>query len=438
MVKFLKRYQLTTVAVVILLGFSKLGFAAPEKAENTVGPLPLKEIQRFAEIFDKIKQDYVEPISDEELLNHAIKGMLSGLDPHSVYLNASGYENLQVDTEGQFGGLGIEIVVEDGLLKVVSPIDDTPASRAGMQAGDLITQIDGHKTAGMTQVETIELMRGKPGTKVKLKVVRKGEKSPLDITLKRAIINIASVKAKLLDNDYGYIRITQFQRETGLSLRKAIAKLKRQSNRSLTNGSLKGIVLDLRNNPGGILGGAIDVSNSFLSTGGIVSTKGRDADVRNSYDASAPDLLEGTPIVVLVNGGTASAAEIVAGALQDHDRAVIMGTRTFGKGSVQTIFPLNDNAAVKFTTARYYTPNDRSIQATGIAPDIVVEQSVELSSTNTSRSVREADLPGHLENESGQGNTDAENNSTKDHQLTEALKLLKGINIAGSGTKKQG
>ena len=433
MVKILKRHQVIAVLSITLVSFSRLGFATAQGNENQATPLPLKEIQRFAEIFDKIKQDYVEPISDEELLNNAIKGMLSGLDPHSVYLDASGYENLQVDTEGQFGGLGIEIVVEDGRLKVVSPIDDTPASRAGMLSGDLITQIDGHKTAGMTQAETIELMRGKPGTKVKLKVLRKGEKAPLDITLKRAIINIASVRSELLENDYGYIRIAQFQRETGLSLRKSIAKLKRASDRNL-----KGVVLDLRNNPGGILGGAIDVSNSFLSAGGIVSTKGRDANVRNSYDASAPDLLENTPIVVLVNGGTASAAEIVAGALQDHDRAVIMGTRTFGKGSVQTIFPLNDSAAVKFTTARYYTPNDRSIQATGIAPDIVVEQSIELSGVASGRSVREADLPGHLENEAGQGNADKQNSATKDHQLSEALKLLKGINIAGAGANKQG
>ena len=432
MIKLLKDNRLMATIPLLLMAVNQSVFATQDQAESGA-PLPLSEIQRFAEVFDKIKRDYVEPISDEELLDNAIRGMLSGLDPHSVYLDASGYENLQVDTEGQFGGLGIEIVVEEGQLKVVSPIDDTPAARAGMQAGDLITEIDGQKTAGMTQAETIELLRGKPGSRVKLKVVRQGEKKPLIVSLKRAIINIASVKSELLDNDYGYVRITQFQRETGLSLRKAIAKLKRQSDQNL-----KGLVLDLRNNPGGILGGAIDVSNSFLSTGGIVSTKGRDADIRNSYDASAPDLIEGVPIVVLVNGGTASAAEIVAGALQDHDRAVIMGTRTFGKGSVQTIFPLNDAAAVKFTTARYYTPNDRSIQATGIAPDIVVEQRIESLSANNAQRVREADLPGHLENETQSSRTGRDDNISTDHQLSEALKLLKGINIAGAGSQKQG
>ncbi len=432
MTNLLNGYRLIVFIAVLIMAVQLPVFATQEQAE-TSAPLPLSEIQRFAEVFDKIKRDYVEPISDEELLNNAIKGMLSGLDPHSVYLDASGYENLQVDTEGQFGGLGIEIVVEDGQLKVVSPIDDTPAARAGMQAGDLITEIDGQKTLGMTQAETIELLRGKPGSRVKLKIIRAAEKKPLIISLKRAIINIASVKSELLEDDYGYVRITQFQRETGLSLRKAIAKLKRQSNQNL-----KGLVLDLRNNPGGILGGAIDVSNSFLSIGGIVSTKGRDADVRNSYDASAPDLIEGVPIVVLVNGGTASAAEIVAGALQDHDRAVIMGTRTFGKGSVQTIFPLNDAAAVKFTTARYYTPNNRSIQATGIAPDIVVEQRAQSFSANGIQQVRESDLPRHLENESENSSVDQNSASAKDHQLSEALKLLKGINIAGGGSKKQG
>ena len=432
MIKLLNGYRLIAAIPFLLMAVNQPVLATQEQVESGA-PLPLSEIQRFAEVFDKIKRDYVEPISDEELLDNAIRGMLSGLDPHSVYLDASGYENLQVDTEGQFGGLGIEIVVEEGQLKVVSPIDDTPAARAGMQAGDLITEIDGQKTAGMTQAQTIELLRGKPGSRVKLKVVREGERKPLIVSLKRAIINIASVKSELLENDYGYIRITQFQRETGLSLRKAIAKLKRQSDQNL-----KGLVLDLRNNPGGILGGAIDVSNSFLSTGSIVSTKGRDADVGNSYDASAPDLIEGVPIVVLVNGGTASAAEIVAGALQDHDRAVIMGTRTFGKGSVQTIFPLNDAAAVKFTTARYYTPNDRSIQATGIAPDIVVEQQVESLSANGARSVREADLPGHLENETVNSRDGRDSYTNKDHQLSEALKLLKGINIAGAGSQKQG
>ena len=429
-----KNMSLFTGLLTLLISFNPLANATSEQAdEEPSTSLPLEEIQRFAEIFDKIKRDYVESISDKELLTYAIRGMLSGLDPHSVYLDASGYENLQVDTEGQFGGLGIEIAVEQGLLTVISPIDDTPASRAGILAGDIITEIDGTKTLGMSQAQTIEILRGKPGSKVKLKIRRNGDENPLEVTLKRAIVNIASVKSRIIGDNYGYIRITQFQRETGLSLRKAIAKLKRQS-----NNTLNGVVLDLRNNPGGILGGAIDVSNSFLKHGAIVSTKGRKDDVRSSFDASEPDLLEGIPMVVLVNGGSASAAEIVAGALQDHDRAVVMGTRTFGKGSVQTIFPLNDQAAVKFTTARYYTPNDRSIQATGIVPDIIVSQQTELSTVERGQSLREADLPGHLENEAVSQGSDADKGVSDDYQLSEALKILKGIRIAGSGAQKNG
>lgn len=415
------------------------GFAAAAAADRNASDaqspdtLPLEEIQRFAEVFDKIKRDYVETVSDRELLTYAIRGMLSGLDPHSVYLDASGYENLQVDTEGQFGGLGIEITVEQGLLTVVSPIDDTPAARAGILAGDIITQIDGTKTLGMSQAQTIDILRGKPGTKVKLMIRRDGDKSPFEVTLKRAIVNIASVKSRIIGDNYGYVRITQFQRETGLSLRKAIARLKRQS-----GNRLNGLVLDLRNNPGGILGGAIDVSNSFLSHGAIVSTKGRSDSVGSSFDASEPDLLEGVPMVVLVNGGSASAAEIVAGALQDHDRAVVVGTRTFGKGSVQTIFPLNDSAAVKFTTARYYTPNDRSIQATGIVPDIIISQQTELSGPSSSQSLRESDLPGHLESETQFRGSRSDEGVSGDYQLSEALRILKGISIAGSGSQKNG
>lgn len=407
--------------------------ATQEEVDPSSESLPLEEIQRFAEIFDKIKRDYVESVSDKELLTLAIRGMLSGLDPHSVYLDASGYENLQVDTEGQFGGLGIEITVQQGELTVVTPIDDTPASRAGLQAGDIIIEIDGTKTMGMSQAQTIDILRGKPGSKVKLKIRRNGDKNPFEVTLKRAIVNIASVKSRIIGDNFGYIRITQFQRETGLSLRKAIARLKRQ-----TGNNLNGVVLDLRNNPGGILGGAIDVSNSFLTDGVIVSTKGREDDVRSSFDASEPDLLEGIPMVVLVNEGSASAAEIVAGALQDHDRAVVMGTRTFGKGSVQTIFPLSDNAAVKFTTARYYTPDDRSIQATGIVPDIIVSQQAQPSAVNNPLSLRESDLPGHLQNEAEPAAVQGDKSVSDDYQLSEAIRVLKGIKIAGSVLQKNG
>ena len=432
--KVLKNIGLLSGVLALSCGYIGNANAIQEEVDSkSSASLPLEEIQRFAEVFDKIKRDYVESISDKELLTYAIRGMLSSLDPHSVYLDASGYENLQVDTEGQFGGLGIEITVEQGQLIVVSPIDDTPASRAGILAGDIITQIDGSKTLGMSQAQTIDILRGKPGSKVKLTIRRNGDKKPFEVTLKRAIVNIASVKSKIIGDNYGYIRVTQFQRETGLSLRKAIAKLKRKS-----NNQLNGVVLDLRNNPGGILGGAIDVSNSFLNHGAIVSTKGRQDDVRSSYDASEPDLLEGVPMVVLVNGGSASAAEIVAGALQDHDRAVVVGTRTFGKGSVQTIFPLNDSAAVKFTTARYYTPNDRSIQATGIVPDIVISQQTELSSSASGQSIRESDLPGHLENESDSLDSNLDKSISGDYQLSEAIRILKGIRIAGSGTQKNG
>jgi len=417
--------------LLISIGFMPIANATQEAAgSEATTSLPVEEIQRFAEIFDKIKRDYVETVSDKELLTYAIRGMLSGLDPHSVYLDASGYENLQVDTEGQFGGLGIEIAVEQGQLMVISPIDDTPASRAGILAGDIITEIDGTKTLGMSQAETIDILRGKPGSKVKLKILRSGAKKPIEVTLKRAIVNIASVKSRLIGDNYGYIRITQFQRETGLSLRKSIAKLIR-----LSSDQLNGVVLDLRNNPGGILGGAIDVSNSFLKHGAIVSTKGRQDDVRSSFDASEPDLIEGIPMVVLVNGGSASAAEIVAGALQDRGRAQVLGVTSFGKGSVQTVIPLGaERGALRLTTARYYTPAGRSIQGTGIEPDIeVAQERISEAEIERIRLFSEADLPNALENEDGTArraphlpdDQPPEDYEGDDYQLERALEILR-------------
>jgi len=396
--------------------------------------LPMQDLRAFAEIFGRIKQEYVEPVEDRELLEYAIRGMLSGLDPHSAYLNADEYKSLQVGTSGEFGGLGIEVGLEDGFVKVIAPIDDTPAQRAGVQAGDLIVKLDDRPIKGVSLDEAVKLMRGKRGTSITLTIVREGEKKPLNIAVVRDVIKVASIKSRMLEEGYGYLRISHFQSRSTEDMLHHLSKLKRQS-----NGKLRGLVLDLRNNPGGILNGAIAVSDAFLTEGIIVYTQGRDADSRLDFTAAPDDVLEGSPIVVLVNGGSASASEIVAGALQDHRRAVIMGARTFGKGSVQTIVPVNSHSAVKLTTARYFTPSGRSIQAEGIIPDIQLSD-VKLTSVERVdlAQVKEADLGGHLEN----GNLDEherENNreseaaesalAESDYQLSEALNLLKGLYI---------
>ena len=403
-----------------------------EKEVIKASPLPLEELRTFSEVFGKIKSDYVEPTEDASLLNNAIRGMLTGLDPHSTYLDADAYKELQVGTSGEFGGLGIEVGMENGFVKVISPIDDTPAQRAGVAAGDVIIRIDDTPVKGLTLNQSVKLMRGKPGTDIELTIIREGRDKPLKIVITRDIIQVNSVKHRLLDPDYGYVRITQFQSKTGEDLIKAISKLKKESGQD----NLNGLILDLRNNPGGVLNAAVSVSDAFLTDGLVVYTEGRVKDSKMEFKATPNDVIKGAPLIVLVNGGSASASEIVAGALQDHKRAIIMGSKTFGKGSVQTILPMQNGAALKLTTARYYTPAGRSIQAEGITPDIPLER-VKITKIDASgfESVKEADLSGHLENNSSQGDKSADSDqekqslADKDYQLYEALNLLKGLHI---------
>jgi len=397
--------------------------------------LPYEDLRTFTEIFGRIKQDYVEPVSDKKLLEDAIRGMLSGLDPHSAYLAADEYQELKEGTTGQFGGLGIEVTMENGFIKVVSPIDDTPAQRAGLKTGDLIVKLDEQPVKGMSLTDAVKLMRGEPGSKILLTIVREGEEAPLKITLIRDIIKVKSVKNRLLEKGYGYLRISSFQSGTGEGLKESLAALKKEN-----GGDLKGLVLDLRNNPGGVLNAAVEVSDAFIKSGLIVYTEGRIANSEMRFNAAPDDLLNGAPIVVLINAGSASASEIVAGALQDQKRAVIMGEKSFGKGSVQTILPTSNGAAVKLTTARYFTPSGRSIQAQGIEPDVTVAR-VKLESLDKGEftPVKEADLSRHLQN--GNKTEDAKKNlqddkdkkdeplELKDYALYEALNLLKGISI---------
>ncbi|MFI3221281.1 MAG: S41 family peptidase, partial [Methylococcales bacterium] len=321
---------------------------APVAATET---LPYEDLRTFTEIFGRIKKDYVEPVSDKKLLEDAVKGMLSGLDPHSAYLDPEEYQELKEGTSGQFGGLGIEVTMENGFIKVVSPIDDTPAQKAGIKAGDLIIKLDDKPVKGMTLAEAVKHMRGAAGSKILLFVVREGADAPLKITITRDIIKVKSVKNRILEKDYGYVRISSFQSGTGEALKEALAKLKKDN-----KAPLKGLVLDLRNNPGGVLNAAVEVSDAFMKSGLIVYTEGRIANSQMRFSAAPDDLIDGAPMVVLINAGSASASEIVAGALQDSKRAIIMGEKSFGKGSVQTILPTNTGSAIKLTTARYFTP----------------------------------------------------------------------------------
>lgn len=411
--------------------------------------LPFDELRTFTEIFGRIKQDYVEQVSDKKLLEDAIRGMLAGLDPHSAYLEADEYKELQEGTSGQFGGLGIEVSMENGFVKVVSPIDDTPAQRAGLKAGDLIVRLDDKPVKGMTLADAVKLMRGEPGSEIILTVVREGAEAPLKFTIVRDIIKVKSVKSRLLEKNYGYLRITSFQTTTGQGLLDALDDLKKEN-----DGELKGVVLDLRNNPGGVLNAAVDVSDAFLDSGLIVFTEGRIKNSEMRFNAAAGDVIKGAPMVVLINEGSASASEIVAGALQDHKRAIIMGDKSFGKGSVQTILPTSNGGAVKLTTARYFTPSGRSIQAEGIEPDVKLAK-VKLESVDKAKfeSLKEADLSHHLTNgnankEDKKSATDkaedaqteqpakteengaaADKDSIRDYPLHEALNLLKGISI---------
>jgi len=410
------------------------------KAENSdslsasTNQLPLKELRNFTEIFDRIRNSYVEPVDDKTLLQYAIDGMLSNLDPHSDYLLPDDFNELQEHTTGKFGGLGIEVGIEDGLIKVVTPIDDTPAEKAGIKAGDFIVSLDGKPVREMSLTNAIDQMRGEPGTDIELSIRRKGEPEILDFVLTRAEIKVASVRGESLGDGIGYLRITQFQDKSGPELIEAITKLqeKAQENKE----SLNGLVLDLRNNPGGVLEAAVEVSDAFLNTGLIVYTEGRISESDFRYSATEATIAENIPLIVLVNGGSASASEIVAGALQDHNRAIIVGTQSFGKGSVQSVLPIGGDKAIKLTTARYFTPSGRSIQAQGIHPDVYVEQS-EVTPYEQSY-YKESDLPGHLANgndentplTSNKNNHQVEDNLlNKDFQLYQAFTLLKGWSV---------
>lgn len=423
-----KQYRLHIIATALLCCTLSTTPLAEESAKTAQqGALPLKELRTFTEVYDRIKQAYVEPVDDKTLLNSAIDGMLMGLDPHSTYLREDALKDLQENTQGEFGGLGIEIEAQNGFVRVITPIDDTPALKAGIQAGDLIIKIDGQTINGLSLTEAVDLMRGKPGTDVELTIARENEPKPVTITVTRDIIKVTSVKHRSLEPGYGYIRITQFQVQTGQDLLKAIAKLQQD------NQPLKGLVLDMRNNPGGVLNAAVEVSDVFLTDGLIVYTNGRLPNSELRFNATADDPSQGVPLVVLINGGSASASEIVAGALQDHHRAVILGSQSFGKGSVQTVLPLTDDSALKLTTARYFTPSGRSIQAEGIAPDIVVETTRVTSTSDASLRLKEADLKGHLSNGNEQKKTEHNGENIalaeKDFQLYEALNLLKGLHI---------
>ncbi len=446
--------------------FISLNFSASAGKDAATSSLPIEELRSFADVYNAIKQGYVEPVDDKKLITHAISGMLANLDPHSAYLDADSFKDLQVSTQGEFGGLGIEVGMEDGFVKVVSPIEDTPAYKAGLKPGDLIIKLDDTPVKGLTLNDAVKKMRGKPKTQIRLTIVRKGEVKPFEVTLTREKIKVQSVKSKLLEGGLGYMRVTQFQEETAPDVVRHLEKLAK-ADKDAKGSGIKGLVLDLRNDPGGLLNGAVGVSAAFLPPQTLVtSTDGRTEDAKRRYTASPEDYQRGykddfmknlpafaktTPMVVLVNGGSASASEIVAGALQDHKRAVVMGTQTFGKGSVQTVLPLSNNAAIKLTTARYFTPSGRSIQAKGITPDIIVEESANGGSRERTR---EADLERHLGGDKEkpaetaapkpQSKTDKKGKvdeaeesphaplefaSPKDYQLTQAVNLLKAWQI---------
>jgi carboxyl-terminal processing protease len=437
--KIIFRYLPSVLLGAILGGLIVVGttvFADRYNNNSRALNLPLEDLRAFSEVFERIKTDYVENVEDKVLLEYAIQGMLNGLDPHSTYLNPQAFKEIQIGTSGQFGGLGIEVGMENGFVKVIAPIDDTPAQRAGIKAGDLIIRLNDKSVKGMTLADAVKIMRGKTGSPIILTIVREGETKPLKITVVRAIIKVKSVKSRSLGTGYGYVRISQFQSQTGKDLRKAI-KLLKEGN----NNKLKGLILDLRNNPGGVLNAAVAVSDAFLRSGLIVYTEGRIRDASFQFRARPDDLLDGAPIVVLINGGSASASEIVAGALQDHKRAMIMGVKSFGKGSVQTILPMNNNAALKLTTARYFTPAGRSIQAKGIDPDIVLE-TAKSEDTSSGLRIQEADLAGHLESNNSNSSYKKKKQivlpkrdpkklgsalAKKDYLLYEALTFLKGM-----------
>jgi len=427
------RVRLWILSLLVAVIALPCGTGVAREDTGTPETVPLEQLRLFAEVFSRIKKNYVDEVDDRQLLEDAIRGMLDGLDPHSSFLDTKDFSELREDTRGEFGGLGIEVGMEDGFVKVIAPIDDTPAYKAGVKSGDLITRLDDKPIKGLSLDEAVELMRGKPGSPVTLTIIREGVEKPLSITIKRAVIRVKSVKQRLLDGEYGYVRIASFQDHTPEDLLKAITRLRRKA-----DGELGGLILDLRNNPGGVLDAAVAVSDAFLAGGLIVYTEGRTEDSRLKFEAKPDDVLNGAPIIVLVDEGAASASEIVAGALQDHKRAVIMGRKTFGKGSVQTIVPVGRDEALKLTTARYFTPSGRSIQAAGITPDITLAPvKVEVQEASA-EAVTEAQLEGHLSNDSAKKDEMDEETAKlvlDDYALSEALNLLKGLAILKKGSE---
>ncbi len=425
--------------------------ASKESSDGKPLPLPMEEVRIFAQVLNQVREAYVEPIDDKTLLENAVKGMLAGIDPHSSYLAKSDYADLQETTTGEFGGLGVEVGIENGLIRIISPIDDSPASRAGIQAGDLIIKLDDTPTQEVTLGDTSELLRGAPGTTIRLTIVRQGVSEPFEVKITREIIKARSIRSRELEPGFGYARIAQFSANTGTEMVEALNKLQGENNK------LKGMVMDLRNNPGGVLQAAVGVVDAFITNGLIVYTKGRLANSNLRFEATPDDPSHGIPLVVLINGGSASASEIVAGALQDHKRAIIMGTRSFGKGSVQTVLPLTNDRAIKLTTSLYFTPNGRSIQAEGITPDIVVDRGQVTKIADSVAAYREADLTKHLANGNEskpeerkeekkddkkaappaaktaaatvapKAKTTSDDVLVPDYQLNEALNLLKGL-----------
>lgn len=435
----------TLLATLSLMALVSTGLPACAQEERTAGNQPVydnsdtyKQLNLFGDVFERVREQYVEPVEDQELIETAINGMLTSLDPHSSYLNEDSFKEMQVQTEGKFGGLGIEVTMENGFVKVVSPIDDTPAFRAGIQAGDYITHIDGEIVMGLTLSEAVDKMRGTVGAPIEIIVRREGEEEALTFNIVRDIIKIKSVRSKVLDDSIGYVRITTFNQNTFDGVKESIGEIKKR-----IGDHIKGYIIDLRNNPGGLLDQAIYVSDAFIDKGEIVSTRGRNERDTKRDNATPGDLADGLPIIVLINGGSASASEIVSGALQDHRRALIVGTKSFGKGSVQTVIPMIGHGAMRLTTARYYTPSGRSIQAEGIEPDIKVEMA-KIESVADKRT-READLRGALDNgldedkkqneEEGKETPEDEmmvkSEEIEDYQLLRAIDLLRGVSLYG-------
>lgn len=425
---------ITSLTTIFTIGYSQAEEAPKQISKEGAtdipidARLPLEELRNFTQVFDQVRRAYVEEVDDEKLLEMSIIGLLNNLDPHSAYLDKNAFTSLQEHTSGEFGGLGIEISMEGAFIKVISPIDDTPAQRAGIQAGDLIIKLNEQAVQSMSLGEAIEIMRGPKGSILTLTIIREQVDGPFEVNIARDIIKIRSVRSKTLEPGYGYVRIAQFQENTGAQFRQALEKLSNQSN------SLKGIVLDLRNNPGGLLHASIDVVDALLDGGMVVYTEGRIPSANSSYHAKAGDMLNGLPVIALINEGSASAAEIVAGALQDHHRAVILGTDSFGKGSVQTVIPLGKDRGIKLTTARYFTPNKRSIQAEGIKPDILVAPA-EIKLLKKRANIKEANLAGHLSSGKEKQVKGSKNTTMDDNQLYEALNLLKGLNLLSQRKK---